>query len=235
MNEGQSRLEELNVTQRDSHVSRGYTRFVKLMRFALPLAAVALTVIVISWPEMDDKIVIIPKDELVAPSENDIGENELLNPNFETTDAQQQPVNVTAERALQNQQDPNLVKLDKPNADLKMKDGSDVHIEALQGTYEQGAEKLFLQDDVKVRHQSGYELQAKELRVDMKTREAFSDKKVRVVGPDATIHATGLEGNVEDGILIFKGPATLTLSPAAEEKTETTDDTKQNIEGGATQ
>lgn len=206
-----SRLDELSVGDRNIAVSRGYTRFVKAMRYVLPLIAVALVVVIATWPEMEDKIVVVQKDEIIPSSQNDIGENELLNPNFQTTDAQMQPVNVTADRAIQNQENPNLVKLDKPFADLKMKDGAQVNIEALDGTYEQETEKLFLQNGVKITHESGYKLRAEELRVDMKTREAFSDKNVSIDGPDAIIQATGLEGNVDDGILIFKGPATLTL------------------------
>lgn len=205
------RLDELKVQNRDISVNRGYTRFVKLMRYGLPILAVALIAIVITWPEMDDKIVVVDKADILSDSKNNIGQNELLNPKFETTDAQQQPVNVTANRALQNSENPNLVKLEKPVADLKMKDGARVNIEALDGTYEQESEKLFLQNDVKIKHESGYELNAEELRVDMKTREAFSDKNVSIDGPDAKIEATGLEGNVEDGILIFKGPAKLTI------------------------
>jgi lipopolysaccharide export system protein LptC len=207
-----TRLDELNVDRRHTSVNRGYTRFVKSMRFVLPILAVILTVVVITWPDMEDKIVIIQKDDLIPTSESDIGENELLSPNFQTTDAQSQPVNVTANRALQNQENPNLVKLESPIADLKMKDGSAVNIKAIDGTYEQDTEKLFLQNDVKINHESGYELQAEELRINMKTREAFSDKDVRIQGPDAQIEATGLEGNVDEGVLIFKGPATLTIS-----------------------
>ncbi|HPD82554.1 MAG: LPS export ABC transporter periplasmic protein LptC [Alphaproteobacteria bacterium] len=208
----QPRLSDLHVHKRNVSINHGYTRFVKYMRYILPLVAIILMVIIVTWPEMEDKVVVINKDEIIPQSENEIGENELLNPKFETTDAQNQPVSVTADRALQNQNNPNLVKLDKPNADLKMKNGSAVQIEALSGTYEQDTEKLFLQNDVKIRHETGYELTAEELRVDMKTREAFSDKNVAVTGPDAHIEATGLEGNVENGILIFKGPAKLTIT-----------------------
>ena len=222
-------LEELNVTGQKASVSRGYTRFIKYMRFILPLAALALIAVVIAWPEMEDKIVIVQKNEIIPESQTEIGENELLNPHFTTTDAQQQPVNVTAARALQNQENPDLVKLEKPNADLKMKDGSNVQIESLQGTYEQKTEKLFLQDEVKIRHESGYVLEAEELRVDMKTREAFSDKTVHVNGPEAKVVATGLEGNVENGILIFKGPATLTLTPADKPATAPDDQKESDL------
>ena len=215
-----TRLDELNTAERHTSVSKGYTRFVKSMRLLLPLSALALIMIVLAWPDMNDKIVIVPKEDIIPQSGANIGENELLNPRFETTDAQQQPVNVTAIRALQNQENPNLVKLEKPNADLKMKDGSAVQIEADRGTYEQEVEKLFLQQNVKIRHESGYELHAEELRVNMKTREAFSDKNVHVQGAEAQIDATGLEGNVEEGILIFKGPAKLTLTPNKKGKGE---------------
>lgn len=208
-----SRLDELTIPDRDVTVSRGYTRFVKSMRYLLPLFALGLMIVVITWPEMEDKVVIIPKEDLIPQSKKDIGQNELLNPHFETTDAQQQPVNVTAARALQNQENPNLIKLEQPNADLKMKDGSAINIQANQGTYEQEVEKLFLEEDVKIKHESGYELQAEELRVDMKTREAFSDKNVVVEGPEATVEATGLDGSIGEGVLIFKGPAKLTLTP----------------------
>ena len=102
------RLDELKVQNRDASVSRGYTRFVKLMRYGLPILAVALIAVVITWPEMDDKIVVVNKADILPESQNDIGQNELLNPTFETTDAQQQPVNVTANRALQNSENPNV-------------------------------------------------------------------------------------------------------------------------------
>ena len=140
----QPRLKELHVGQRQTSLGRGYTRFVKSMRYVLPIIAVILMVIVITWPDMDNKIIIVEKSQLIPTSESEIGENELLNPNFETTDAQNNPVRVTADRALQNQENPNLIRLENPNADLQMKDGSPIHIEAKQGTYEQESEKLFL-------------------------------------------------------------------------------------------
>lgn len=215
-----AKLDALNVQDRNINISGGYTRFVKYMRYILPLLAVALIVVVVTWPEMDDKIVVVQKEDIIPSSQTTIGENELLNPRFETTDAQNQPVNVTATRALQNQENPNLVKLEKPTANLKTKEGASVNIEAIGGTYEQETEKLFLQNDVKIKHESGYELTGEELRVDMKTQEAFSDKDVTIDGPDATIQAKGLEGNMGDGVLIFKGPATLTIKnkPNTEEE-----------------
>ena len=203
-----SRLEQLSEKEYNTqNISKNYSRFVRIMRYFLPLAAVGLIITVFTWSDMDERIVALPKENLVSKS--NIGENELLNPQFETTDSQQQPVNVNAKRATQNQENPNLVRLEEPKADLRMKDGSRVMIEAQDGTYEQKVEKLYLQTNVKITHEEGYSLEAEELRINMKTREAWSDKAVHLKGPEGEINALGLEGNVDEGVLIFKGPVTL--------------------------
>ena len=203
-------MEQLTTPQSPVQLKTGYSRFVKIMRILLPLLAAALIVIMMTWSELDDKTAILPKEDVLQKS--NMGENELLNPRFETTDSQQRPVHVEAERALQNQDNPNIVQLESPKANLKMKDGSGLTIESATGTYEQKVEKLYLETDVQIHHESGYDLMAEELRVDMKTREVWSDKTVHIEGPDGTISASGLEGNVGDGVLIFKGPVTLKLN-----------------------
>ena len=217
-NKTAARLNSLNIGARNQKLGRKYTTFVKLMRYALPLIALGLTVVLATWPEMDDKIIIMQKDDLIPNASTDMGENELLNPKYQSTDAQGQPILVNATRALQNQENPNLIRLEKPIADIKMKNGSTVNIAAKDGTYEQENEKLFLHNDVKIDHESGYTLTGEELRMDMKTREAFSDKDVTIKGPDATIKAKGLSGNMDDGLLIFNGPATLTIHKNTEPK-----------------
>lgn len=224
----EARLENLKIENRNTKVGKGYSWFVKTMRVVLPLIAIALTFIVIVLPKMKDQLVIVPKETLVQPTNSNIGANELLNPNFETIDSNKNPVKVTATRALQNQENPNLLKLENPQADLKMKDGSDVDIQAVNGAYEQETEKLFLTKDVIIKHASGYQLNAEELRIDMKTKEAFSDKNVTINGPAAKIEATGLEGNVDNGILTFKGPAKMTLKSSKNKQ----QDRQQNKEQG---
>ncbi len=209
-----TRLENLKVENRNTKIGLGYSRFVKTMRLVLPLIAIILISIITILPKMKNQLVVIPKEDLVSQNSNDIGENELLNPNFETIDSNQNPVQVTADRALQNQKNPNLLKLDSPKANLKTKDGSNIQINALNGAYEQETEKLFLQNNVIIKHESGYQLNAEELRIDMKTRQAFSDKNVTIDGPAASIESVGLQGSMDDGVLTFKGPAKLVLKPS---------------------
>ena len=206
------RLNDLHVSKDQVvQVKKGYSWFVKLMRICLPLVAVGLIFVAVTIPQMKEELVVVPKEEIMEHAPSQIGENELLNPNFETMDSNQNPVKVTAARALHNQDNPNLIKLENPHADLKMKNGATLEIKAQDGSYEQETEKLYLYDNVVITHESGYRLNTQELRVDLQSRKAFSDKAVQIDGPAAKIQAVGLQGSVTDGILIFKGPIKLTL------------------------
>ena len=199
-------------------VGKTYSWFVRLLRFGLPLAALILIFVVIYFPKMEEELIVIPKEDIITQPENEIGENELLNPKFESVDSNQNPILVTANRALYSQANPNLVTLENPNANLKTSNGEDVFINALTGTYEQETKKLFLQNEIEIIHASGYVLHADELRVDIEGKQAFSDKAIEINGANGTVIATGLLANMQDGILTFKGPAKLTLIATKEGK-----------------
>ena len=204
------RLEQVTVRTADRKtVSRSYTRFVKSMRVLLPLAAVMMTAVLILWSETDERIV-PPAKEDVLPDAASV-QNELLKPRFESVDDKQQPFTITADKAVQGQNDPDMVRLDRPVADMMMKSGAWVAAEALGGIYEQQTEKLFLSGQVKLFHDSGYQLETDELRIDLKSREAHSDKDVHAQGPAGTLEASGLQAQADEGLLVFKGPARLVL------------------------
>lgn len=208
--------QKLSSLQRDDQnvvVSKNHTLIVKLMRVGLPLIAVGLMAVIIIWPQFDKRIVPLTQEQIATEIGDNIGKNELLNPVYNTTDANQNPVKVTADKAIVSQNNQSLIRLEKPNANFKTNGGEALQVESLQGTYDEKAEKLYLQDDVKITHEKNYTLNAQELRVNIKTQEAFSDKDVTINGPEATINAKGLSGNVEEGLLIFPGPAKLTLTP----------------------
>lgn len=205
------RLSSLS-TRTGGKVGRGYTRFVKAMRIILPLAAVGLLAVVITWPDMEKRVAPVRKDEILPDTAN--MQNELLQPKFESVDEKDQPYTVTAALATQSRENPDIVNLQKPVGNMALQDGGWVAIEALTGVYEQRNEKLFLSGDVKLTNDGGYTLTSDEMRINLNTSEAFSDKSVNVQGPDGTIDATGMEAFSNTGILIFKGPAKMILSNA---------------------
>ncbi len=186
----------------------GYSRFIRWMRFILPAAAIAILVIVVSWSGMEDAV----KPAETTQSEQAIGKNELVNPRFESQDQKNQPYTITATRAFQDPENLDLVMLENPVADIALKDGNWVALEATSGEYRQGVENLMLRQNVKMYHDDGYTIVTDMLVIDIRGQVAETDSPVNGHGPMGSISAQGLKAIGTDGKLIFKGPATLILN-----------------------
>lgn len=192
--------------------SAGYSRFVRAMRFILPLAAIALTTIIVLWDEMGAQVSKVDQQKFMPEVEEARGE--LLNPQFDSTDNEGRPYTIRAHRAVQDQGNPKIMNMEEPDANILLGENENFSGKSRAGVYEQEAGKLLLNGDVTLNHTSGYILQSDELRVDLKTGQAFSDLPVHVEGQMGTIDASGLEADNNNGLIIFKGPATLVLTQA---------------------
>jgi len=188
---------------------KGYTTFVRVMRLALPLVAIGIIGMLLSWPRVEETLAPIPK-EAVAPSA--VGKNELVNPRFASTDAKDQPFSITAARAVQSAGDPSVILLENPVADITLTNGTWLAAEAEQGAYRQNADRLLLQGKVRLYHDEGYEVTTAKLLVNLKSREAWSDEPVFGQGPAGTLQASGLQAHAATEQLIFTGPVKLVLN-----------------------
>lgn len=204
------RLSGLHARPEQKNFSKGYSAFIRAMRLVLPLIAIIIVTLIFVWPEMEDTIEPLAREQILpdVPS----AQNELLKPRYESLDKDQQPFTITAEKAAQDQNNPELILLDKPTADMLMKDGTWLAAKADNAIYEQNAEKLQLNGNVHLFHDAGYQLETEELRVNLDTQEAFSDQDVQAQGPEGTINSIGLEAYGVDNIVIFKGPAKMLLN-----------------------
>lgn len=204
------RLSQLSTgDDRSSKINRKYSSFVKSLRLILPIAALVMTVIVLTWDEAGRRVAPKMKEDVIPASQNI--QNELLKPVFNSVDDKNQPYTVTADRATQDRDDPDLIDLEKPVATLAMNSGEKVDANSTTGLYQQKAQKLNLEGAVHLIHSNGYTLTTEELRIDLATHKAYSGRDVRVEGPSGTIDATGLEGDSNTGSLIFTGPAKVIL------------------------
>src|SRR5690606_11837427 len=102
--------------------SRAYTAFVRAMRIALPLAALAIIVIIFAWPNMHEDSLSVTAGKTQPPAT--IGKNELVNPRFESKDEKNQPYTITATRAVQGSTHEELIILEKPVADMVLNSGN---------------------------------------------------------------------------------------------------------------
>ncbi len=205
------RLDRLIQTSDDrSQLNLNYSRFIRWMRLLLPTIALVIVGIVMSWSYIREEQIAPLIESAQIPL--NVGKNELLNPRFESKDEKNQPYTITANRALQGEDNENLIILDEPLADMMLNSGSWVAIQSIKGAYRQDSERLLLREKVKLFHDKGYQLETEELHLDLNKSTAWSDLDVYAQGPAGTLYAKGLQANSNDGLLVFTGPAKLILN-----------------------
>ena len=209
------RLSSLSAAPRSSRtLNTRYSSFIRSMRIALPLSALAIVAVLFSWNMMKPDQVIPVKDEKTAAA---IGKNELLDPRFDSVDDKNQPYTITAARALQGEKD-GMMLLDKPMADIVLNNGNWLAIQSDQGAYRQESQRLILKSNVELFHDEGYTMKTQELDVDLEAGTARSDVVVNAHGPLGTLNANGLQADSKTETLIFTGPAKLVLYDTGDNK-----------------
>ncbi len=205
----QGRLDRISRTAgaTSTTYNKKYSLFIRWMRLILPMIAIAIMAVVFTW-STDTQNIPAPQENNLQQS---IGKNELLNPRFESQDDKKQPYTITAKRALQGETNENLIILEEPLADMLLNTGSWLAIKANQGAFLQDNKRLLLKGNVQIYHDQGYQMNMAQLNVDMDKNTAWTDVDVYGQGPEGTIEAKGLQSDSQNGLLIFNGPAKLTL------------------------
>lgn len=206
--EGLSRFHGSGAGAQNHTPSKYYSRFVRGMRIFLPLVALGIIGFLMAWPRVNESFESVPKDLLLSQA---VGKNELIKPRFESEDSKHQPFTVTADRAVQNKDNPDEIQLEQPQADMILTDGTWIAAQAREGLYHQDSENLMLQGAVKLFHDQGYEVVTEQLFVDVKKDTAWTNQPVSGHGPAGTLEATGMRAQTDTGLLVFTGPAKLVL------------------------
>ena len=183
---------------------RRYSRFVTLMRITLPLTAGAIIALVIAWPQISHK----PKSHRLGFSKvtiQDAGGQQIINPRYSSTDSKQQPFNLTADRASRQKENPNMVDLISPKADLTSQSGSWMALSAKFGLFDRNSEILHLRESVSLFHDSGYELRTTIAKINLAVGTAEGNVPISGHGPGGKVQAEGFRILGHGKILIFTG------------------------------
>jgi lipopolysaccharide export system protein LptC len=181
--------------------SRLYSRFVAVMKIALPLTAAATVALIFAWPRL------FPSVSGARSSFGLIGVEELarsrmVNPRFRGVDDQGQPFSLSADVATPSPTDPDLTDLENPRGDMTRTDGSWISLTADRGTYDRTQRLLDLGGRVSVFHDDGYEMQTTQMHFDMATSIVHGDQAVAGQGPNAEFQSEGFR--IEDrGMRVF--------------------------------
>lgn len=171
------------------------SRFVGAMRIALPLLALVLIALLIAWPQVyrrNDGFRLA-----FSTIEVEDGALTMTKARYRGTDHKDQPFLVSADTATQDPSDPKRITLDRISADMTMRDGTWLALNANAGDYHQGEQVLTLQGDISVFTDRGYELHGISARVDLAAGTLASDDKVWGQGPFGLLRSNGMrvDGN----------------------------------------
>ncbi|MGB0577534.1 MAG: LPS export ABC transporter periplasmic protein LptC [Alphaproteobacteria bacterium] len=193
-----------------------YSRFVVLMKIGLPVTAAAIVALVIAWPQLMQK----PKGFRLGVSKitvHDTGGQQIVNPRFSSTDTNQRPFNLTADTAYQHKDDPNLVDLAFPKADLTGKAGSWMAISAKTGLFNRQSEMLDLKGAISLFHDSGYELKTTIAQINLAAGTAKGDVPISGHGPGGTVKGSGFRILERGKTMIFTGKSKMVLYPTSKQ------------------
>ena len=160
-----------------------YSRFVTIMKRALPLAAAALVAAVLIYalqPRQERSARVAMTFQRLGIVNNDLA---MLKPRLTGTDDQGDPYLVTADEAVQDKSDAKRATLRTVQGDVTLKDGSWISAVAPRGVLDAKARRLVLQGPIAVYSDSGYELHTASANVDMHNAMIVGNDGVNGQGP----------------------------------------------------
>ncbi len=198
------RAREWRISPRATLLSaRRYSVFVKVMKGALPMAALALGVVVLIY-------VLQPREtgrmaltfERMGRVEGDLA---MVKPRLSGTDDDGLPYLVTAASAAQEERGSNRVRLETVVADISLKDGTALHVTATKGIVDTKLHLLDVSGGIRVTSQDGYDARTESAKADLKAGTLHGESHIVAQGKLGRITAERFALDRETRQLRFSG------------------------------
>lgn len=196
------RLESIRLrnTEGVARNSAAYSRTVSRLRWVLPGLALIAVLTLIIWPYWH-------AHQISVTMVDNVPNLMIENLNMTGLDAKNQPYAVTATRALQSQNNKDIIKLEDPTGKLTLENGHLVQGKALKGRLTESERKLWLGGSVVLTHDKGYRFLSEEMFVDIDKGTAWGDQPVVIEGDFGQASGKGFTLHNSGEKMIIKGPA----------------------------
>jgi lipopolysaccharide export system protein LptC len=199
------------------HNTQRYTRFVTLMKRALPIAAGILGATVLAYsflPRQSDHVTVTY--EQMGKIENDLA---MLKPRLTGTDAKGNPFVITADAAIQDRKNTRRARLKNVEADISLDAQRWINAKASHGLFDMNAGQLDLDGGISVYSDSGYEIHTAKANVDLKKGFFRGPVEVKGQGPLGNFRADSFELRRQSRQILLTGHVQMTMYlPRAEAK-----------------
>ena len=184
-----------------------------MMKLFLPMAALALIVLIAVWPHLQPEDSRFRIGFAVLGARVETENPSMVNARYVGTDQDNQPFSVTADLAKNLLMGASVVELEMPKADIGLEDGTWLVLTAEAGNYDRATKRLNLVGAVNLFHDSGYEIRTPEADVDLDKGIAHGDKPVEGHGPFGELKAEGFRLENKGKLITFTGKARLLIYP----------------------
>ena len=196
--------------------ARSHSRFVKLLKFAIPAGSLLAVGLVVAW-SLFNPFARIP-GLTVGPISMSGSKIAMESPRLTGFRKDNRAYEVTATTAYQDIRKPNVIELKDMKARLAIDDaGTMANLVSRTGIFDTGKEHLDLRDEIRVWTETGEQVELKSASIDFKTGSGVSHEAVKITTPTLKLDANGMEigdngqritftGNVKT-VLIREGDA----------------------------
>jgi len=190
--------------------SGAYSRFVQLMRVGLPILAAGIVLLVITWPQYENKSPRFKLSISNVDTDNAVGQK-IVNPRYTGTDSKNRPYKITAKIAYRTHDKPQTIKLTSLKADLVGQNGAWLALSAGAGIYDRNREHLDLKNGVSLFYNNEYEIHTQTARIELLKGRVIGSDFVTGHGPVGTLEASGFEILENEQHISFIGKSELVL------------------------
>jgi len=182
-----------------------YSRFVRAMRVALPVVALALLALLLTWPRLHgpDSDVITPAAESVDLERD--GRVRLDRPRYVGEGSGSRGFSVEAEAARVDPTSPRRIELERMRAELPADDARDIAVEAGRAVFDRDSGILDLEGGIDVVTDDGYRLHTEAAKVAVDAGLLRTLAPVTGSGPKGELVADRLEVSERGDVLRFSG------------------------------
>jgi len=190
-----------------------HSRFVRLLRVAIPTAVVFGAVMIVLSVYVFDPLRALAK--LPGSIGGLVVSGTVITmqaPRLAGYTQDRRPYVVTARAAAQDITKPETVQLQDLHATIELKDSGQFELTAESGVFESKEDRLTLTNNVRI-NSANYQAKLSELVVNVRTNEMVSEKPVEVTMRQGTVNANRLEVTKSGEAIRFGGGVTMVLVP----------------------
>lgn len=183
----------------------------RLVKFVLPAVALIFLALMVAWPRLfreESKFELTTSE--ISAVKDDL---RMSSPRFTGMGADNRPYRVTADAAVQDMNDHDLVRLEALQADLSMTDGSWLSVNANNGLMHNGLQTLQLDGQIEAYSDFGYAFYTQSAQIDLKAGSLYSDQPVRLQGPYGHLRAKTMRATERGQRLHFAGDVKVIIFP----------------------